>query len=351
MIPGDDILRVLIVGDDTARRAEVARHLDADEYVLIDASLESAQAEVQRQPPEILLILVPDGGGLDLLRALRAADASGRMYVIAVTSAHHPARMVSSAVAAGSHDVLCAPYAPQELRARVDVRRRLARWIAGRPRDVPAVEPVRPKVDDLRAWHYLGDVVADDLETMLGLPLCVTQGWPTFTATTQHATITMTMATDQLELCISIVADAAARQWLGATLLGDAAASEEALDDVMRELANLAGGALKRAARAEGPILSTGIPVDGRSLPRRESGARCWTLPVDAQTQLAVIGEIRHRANRRIPARGLVEGMVVVADVHNPMGILLLPSGTRLTTTTAERLSDLLDTTLVEVCG
>lgn len=346
-----EVLRIVIAGEHAPARAALGLHLRSDAHELVDASLETAHAEIQRQAPEILLLLLPDAGGLELLRTLRAADGSGRMYVIAVTAEHQPARMVTSAIAAGSHDVLCAPYTVEQLLACVDVRRRLGRWLATRPREVAPGDPAHPKVEELRAWHYLGDVIADDLETMLGRPLRITPGWPAFTDSLQLATITMTMATEQLELCVSIVADTATRQWLGASLLGDAAASDEALDDVMREMANLAGGALKRAARAEGPVLSTGIPVDRRSLPRRESGARCWTIPIDADTQLAVIGEVRHRANRRIPARGLIEGMVVVADVHNGLGTLLLPSGTRLTVTTAERLSALLDTALVEVSG
>ena len=148
---------------------------------------------------------------------------------------------------------------------------------------------------------------------------------------------------------ISIVADTPTRSWLGANLLGDPAASEEALDDVMREMANVAGGALKRAALIEGPVLTTGIPVDGRSLPARDSGARCWTVPIADGVSIAVIGEIRRRANRRIPAQRLSEGMIVVNDVHSDAGLLLLPAGTRLTSTTADNLRDLLDLAVIEV--
>ena len=64
-----------------------------------------------------------------------------------------------------------------------------------------------------------------------------------------------------------------------------------------------------------------------------------------------LIADARTRANRRVPARRLAEGMVVVKDVLNGAGVLLLPSGTRLTSTTAERLSRLLDQTLIDVCA
>jgi hypothetical protein len=41
--------------------------------------------------------------------------------------------------------------------------------------------------------------------------------------------------------------------------------------------------------------------------------------------------------------------MVLVTDVRNAAGVVLLPGGTRLTSTTAEKLRRLLDTTVVEV--
>jgi hypothetical protein len=66
---------------------------------------------------------------------------------------------------------------------------------------------------------------------------------------------------------------------------------------------------------------------------------------------IAIIGEVKRRVNRRVEARRLIEGMVVVTDVRNGGGVLLLPSGTRLTSTTAERLSNLLDHTLIDVAA
>jgi CheY-like chemotaxis protein len=342
-------MRVLIVGERQESRTQLASLLRADHDGVTDLDVEAAAAEVRHQAPHILLFLLPDTGGAEILRTLCAADKAGGMYVISVTAEHHAPRAISSAFAAGSHDVLSAPYCAQELRARVDVRRRLRRWMSTRIRVDAKAEPTQSVVTELRAWHYLGDVIADDLEAMLGRALMIEEGWPTFTDSIQLATISMTLAAEQLELCISIVADTTTRRWLGASLLGDVSAPEEALDDVMREIANVAGGALKRAALVEGPVLSTGIPVDGRSLPGRDSGARCWTIPLANGATIAVLGEVRHRANRRIPARRLIEGMVVVTDIHSHAGLLLLPSGTRLTSTTAERLSNLLDLTLIEV--
>jgi CheY-like chemotaxis protein len=344
------IVRILIVGEHAEARQRLAHMLQSDHREIVDAAIEGAAAEIRRQAPRVLLVLLPDVGTPELLRTLSAADKAGGMYVVGVTAEHHQPRMISSAIAAGAHDVLCPPYAAQELSACVDVERRLRRWMSTRMRVIDAnAVPTTSVLNDLRAWNYLGDVIADDFESMFNHPLVVVEGWPTFTESIQLAAISMTLAAEQLELCVSIVADSATRRWLGERLLGDSAASELALDDVMRELANIAGGALKRAAGAEGPVLAAGIPIDGRSLPGRDTGARCWTIPLEGSAVLAVIGEVRRRANRRIPATRLTEGMVVVGNVCNSAGVLLLLSGTRLTSTTVARLSNMLDTTLIEV--
>jgi hypothetical protein len=166
----------------------------------------------------------------------------------------------------------------------------------------------------------------------------------------QLATIPMTHPSAQLDLCVSIGADLHARRWLGIAMLGDETASDEVLRDIMRELANIAGGALKRAVQHEQTTLITGLPLDS-DLTLCGPGARYWEIETEDGGVIGLVADVRRRPNRRLPARRLIEGMVVVSDVCNGTGVLLLPSGTRLTSTTAERLSRLLDQTLVEVCA
>jgi hypothetical protein len=47
-------------------------------------------------------------------------------------------------------------------------------------------------------------------------------------------------------------------------------------------------------------------------------------------------------ADQRVPASSLAEGMVLVHDVRNEGGILLAPAGSRLTSTTAAKLAQML---------
>lgn len=343
--------RILVAGGGEGARQRLSSLLRIGDRIVIEATLDNAESEIRRETPDVLLALLPDSGGPSLLRTLVAADPVGGMYVIAVTSDGHHPRLVASAVAAGSHDVLCAPFTDHELRMRVDAQRRLARWMSSRNSRDPASPTASSPLTDLRAWHYLGDLVADDFEATFGRAVNIEERWPTFTATSRLAAISMTLPTEQLELCISVVADPSVRCWLGETLLGAPDTTADMLDDILRELANVAGGALKRAVSVEGPILTTGIPANGRSMPTSGSGSRCWTVDLDDGVALAVIAEVYRRTSRRVSARRLVEGMVVASDVRNQAGVLLLPSGTRLTLTTAQRLSHILDTELVEVAS
>ncbi|HEY4244458.1 MAG TPA: hypothetical protein VGM88_31810 [Kofleriaceae bacterium] len=308
-----------------------------------------AEAAVRGKLPDVLLYFVPESDGPAQLRALRGADPDGGMYVISVIGVEHHPRLLSSMVAAGSHDLLRMPYCAEELLVRANVQARLRSWMSAHAAGgTKARDP--QGIRDSRVLKFLGDVVTDDLETMLGRPLQLTESRPASLGTrTRLAMIPMTLASEQVELCISIVTDVEARKWIGANVLGDPDVTDDVLDDVLREMVNIAGGAVKRAILPEGIVLSTGLPIDGQEPIEYSSSTRSWRIALEDSVALTVIAEVRSRANRRIPASGLSEGMVVVGDLHSQTGTLLLPAGTRLTATTAERLGRLLDEFLVEV--
>ena len=295
--------------------------------------LDQARAEValRTRPPEVLIVWLPIGIGE--LRSLCGADTSHSTYVIAVVPEDLPPRAISSAVAAGCHDVLHAPFTDEELCARVEVVERL------RGLHLAAKPPQPRTIENARAWHFLGDVVANDLEQMVGQKVRVSRRASIESPAVRIASIPMVLATVGLELSIALVADRETCRWLGDNLLCESEPTTEMLDDVLREMANVAGGAVKRAMLPEGLVLSTGIPVGGDPgvMPANHT-RQAWQVVLGEGVSLAVIAEIRARPNRRVPARGLIEGMVLVDDVKNAAGLLLLPAGTRLTETTAERL-------------
>ncbi|HEY4244454.1 MAG TPA: hypothetical protein VGM88_31790 [Kofleriaceae bacterium] len=341
-------MKIAIIDNPGARREQAARLFREGGHSVEEYEHSQAEVAIRTKPPQILLFAVPESDGPALLRTLCAADATGGMYVVSIVGEHHADRMASSIVAAGSHDVLCAPYSEEELRLRVDVHTRMRGWSPP-----PAAATPKPpcSLRDARAWQFLGDIVADDLEAMLGRPLRLTERSATAPATaTRLAMIPMILASEYLELCISIgAADPATLTWLRTHVLGDPGAADAMVGDMLREMANVAGGAVKRAIVPEGIALSTGIPVDGGGTTDYGTSARTWRVELEGTAALTVIAHIRTRANRRVPARVLCEGMVVIGDVRNAAGMLLLPAGTRLTSTTADRLGKLLDSSLIEV--
>jgi len=206
----------------------------------------------------------------------------------------------------------------------------------------------RPALEEgqmsMAVWQSLGDLAAADLSTMAGHPFRVSKAWPKrFTHHLRSAMIPMSLAGDELEARISVVVDAITLRWVKSALLGNANASADAVDDALRELANTAGGAVKRAALAENVVLTTGIPTSTDNASSHFEQHSCWTLaPEGSDCFVAVVGEIRQRANQRVAASQLTEGMVLAHDVRNESGILLVPAGSRLTSTSAIKLSALL---------
>jgi hypothetical protein len=282
---------------------------------------------------DVLLV----GPGVDL------RHVSPSTYVIGVVDAD-----ISAALASGYHDVLHSSFDDDELWARVDVLDRLAGW----PLAPVGSRPSQRTIDAARAWRFLGDVVTADLQQLFERRIEISQRMP-MSPPIRVATIPMVLARDHIELAISIVADRDACDWLATTLLGDANANEAAIDDVLRELANVAGGSLKRGVLPEGLVLSTGIPVGGDARFAEElnvgASVRSWCLALDDGVSLTVIADVRARPNRHVPASRLCEGMVLVDDVRNCEGAILFAGGTRLTASGADHLGRLLGVTLVEV--
>jgi hypothetical protein len=152
----------------------------------------------------------------------------------------------------------------------------------------------------------------------------------------------MSLVHEGVELMVSVAADPSTQAWLARALLQNPAPGEAALNDVMRELASTAGGALKRMALQEQVTMTTGLPVNVSAVaPAGENTIAFGLHTLHAAHQkatLALAAEVQKRVNRQVKASELREGMVVVHDVRSPSGVLLVTAGSRLTRTTAERL-------------
>jgi DNA-binding response OmpR family regulator len=337
------MLRIVLLNDKRSERESMVRALPQESYRVEAVSDEqSALAAIAREAPQVVIFGVPAKGGPDLVRRLRGADSSGQAYQLALIEAVPAGKEISNLVAAGVHDFMRRPVIDCELLERVNAPARLIRWAQSVVK--PAVFDFSSTLDmtKLRAWRGLGALVAEDLAQMAGQAFSASEGWPQrFTEDYRSATIPMSLAGDQLEVRVSVVADARMLAWLRESLLGDPSANDEATDDALRELANTAGGAIKRAALCENVALTTGLPVnEAVEFPGKH---QCWSLSLDAERgSIALVAEIRKRENQRIPASKLIEGMILAHDVRSEGGILLVPAGSRLTSTSAVKLAQML---------
>ena len=337
-------MRVILLNDRRAERDAMIRALPQDTYrVEAMADEAAALAAIAREAPQVVIFSVPSKGGHDLARRLRGGENAAEAYLLAVVEATPPSKELSNLITAGVHDFMRRPFADAELIERVKAPERLLRWSRSVSKPCAFDFSAALDVASLRSWRTLGPLVAQDLGEMAGHPFSVVTGWPAhINADALSASIPMSLAGDQLELRLSIIADAPALVWIRETLLGDPSANTDATRDALRELANTAGGALKRAALAESITLTTGLPCDD-SVSRFPGKHLCWTLKLEGGDGcLAVVGEIRSRSNERISAAQLTEGMVLAHDIRNEGGVLLVPAGSRLTATSATRLATML---------
>lgn len=336
-------MRILLLNERRVEREAMVRALPQAYHVEATSDEPAAIAAITRVAPQVIVVSIPAKGGPDLIRRLHGADASGQTYVVALLEAAPSGREIGELIAAGAHDIMRRPVIDGELRERVSAPPRLLRWAHSVTRPGAFDFSAALDLTKLKVWKSLGCVVAEDLCRLAGQRFSVVEGWPKqLSSGRRSATIPMSLAHDQLEVRVSIVIDSLSSTWICAALIGDSAAKTEAIDDALRELTNTAAGAIKRAALAETVVLTTGLPMSD-AVPAVPAEHACWALNLDGNLgSLALVVELKNRRNERVAASDLAEGMVLVNDVRNEAGILLVPAGSRLTTTSATKLAQML---------
>jgi DNA-binding response OmpR family regulator len=94
----------------------------------VDAFADVETALAGTESPDLVLadVMLPGRGGLDLLRILRAAEATARIPVVLLT-ARAGTESITEGLALGADDYLVKPFVPTELLARVRVHAELHR--------------------------------------------------------------------------------------------------------------------------------------------------------------------------------------------------------------------------------
>jgi CheY-like chemotaxis protein len=344
-----NVLRALVVDDDRTERMSTERALSGAGYRTEGAvDGRAGLAAIEKSMPDVIVIDAVMSGmsGAEFVRRVRNANGSKYPYIVMVSERSTGAD-IAAAFAVGVDDFARKPVIIEELVARVDGVKRL-RTLAARLAERSTVLDWSEGINltKLKAWTQLDASIAEDLASMFGQSLKVVNDDSGFKGATIGAEIPMSLAAENLEVRICVAFGEASLRRAAAMLMGETF-PEEALGDVVREIANVSGGAFKRLAQNDGFVLTTGLPadIDPRTFGAKSPQAvRKWHADLGGASPVSVgfQVEVRDRANELVVVSGLREGMVLARDLLNPSGALLLTAGTRMTSASITRIGQLL---------
>ena len=140
--------QILIIEDDKGLNQGLCKALKTEERQLISCfTLKSGREQLDCQMPDLILLdlNLPDGNGLELLKALR--EQSGRPAVILLT-ANDTDEDVVKGLEMGAYDYITKPFSLAILRARVNTQLRKAH------RAADTAWEIGPYVFDFAAQHF-----------------------------------------------------------------------------------------------------------------------------------------------------------------------------------------------------
>ena len=331
-------LRALMIGSDVALRSAVETLLASAGYAVESAAdARTGLAMLERSPPDVLVVDASLQGAcaMGVVRRARFVETSAHMYVV-VLSKGGPELV--NAFESGADDVVKKPIARDELVARVDGVKRTRSLLAGSNHKIPCASDVA-RITSTRAWAQLDAAIAADLGTMLGEVPCIASDAGIHGASI-GAEIPLSLPSENLEVRLRVAFDAKHLQQVGNAMTNDRL-DAESLRDVAREIANVAGGALKRQLQREGIVLTIGLPVDLDLTDApigMDPSVRRWRADLLRGPFAEFEVDTRVRSNEMVSLGTMCEGMVLARSIRSPSGALLLAAGTRMTTSAIERL-------------
>jgi len=168
------------------------------------------------------------------------------------------------------------------------------------------------------------------------------------------ATVSLTDVEHELKIDLTFFAPATSARAIAAAFCGDASlVDDDVIRDVLLELTNCGMGAVKSAFLSDGYKFAGSTPkarVFGSidALIKDVEAKRVLTYRSETSFVHCVVA-VRRTPRVKIKAGSLREGMVVAVDVTSDAGTLIVPAGTRLTETSAERIRRLLPKADVEL--
>ena len=161
-------MRILIAEDDGTSRAMLAAILVKNGYEVIE-TINGAEALSALQLPDaprlaILDRLMPEIDGLEVIRRVRAQQTTNAPYLVILTSMGAKSDIIAG-LDAGANDYLTKPFDPGELRARIEVGRRLVETqnalIESRSMLAAKVQELRQALDQIKTLRGIVPICAN----------------------------------------------------------------------------------------------------------------------------------------------------------------------------------------------
>ncbi len=350
-------MKVLLLEDVRSEREISARLLTAARHeVAIAADNKEAFEALRAHKVDVVILDLgfAGGKGLEVLKSIRSQESTGHVYIIAQGGKSF-ATDIHAAFLAGADDFLRKPITREELLVRVEGPTRILKWAKPVSGTGGVVHDLDTAFDPttMRTWREAATLLSTELGDMVGqaVSVDVDQARPAWAI---GAAIPLSFVQEQAEMRVTVGIDPSSQIGAGDLFLGMPDAGPELLRDAVREIANTLAGAVKRNALTDGLELTVGLPMDMSERPVAPAGAAAsWVMRIgDKEVRLLVDISVVQQKNNRVPVGQLKEGMVLRQDLKNEFGALLIPAGTRLTATTAARISKLMgDRYVVEVAN
>jgi DNA-binding response OmpR family regulator len=300
--------------------------------------------------------MMPEVDGIELARELKRGGTG--IYVVLVSALSIPDAK-SHALQAGAHEFFSKPLVAAKL---VDAIA-LALSTRAAPRPVaPAVAatagpPLAPStstdehpIGRTAAWSTLHETLQKVAGELLQVKTAVTPIANPPPDATLRCILPLVDSEHQMEMHVRVECNKESAVELARLMLGEGQDDAATLQDLVSEFANVAAGALKTAFIPQGFSFTLGLAAKSQAQSASPYGiARAIAIRADRLVIFVSVG-VQPRNAQRVPSGRLTEGMVLAENLYTGNGALVLPTGTRLTSSVTGRIHKMFRDRAILVC-
>ena len=343
--------RVLLAEDDKVSAMIVSRGLEKAGFsVTVVDDGQAAEEKLASEPFDVFVTewMMPGRDGIDVVRRLRAR-ASGEqaaLLVVVITALGIPAAR-AHALAAGADAFLAKPFAAATLSKILS---------AAQPAATGNVTPMTGShaITRLPVWDVLDESTCAVIGETLNTEVSLTSGPAANDSIAYAVACAMTDAEHQLEFTLLLTASSASVGEVGRLMLDDASA--DVGESAIGERTNIVAGRLKDNFRGDGYHFNLAVYAEADQAKR---DALQGLSLASAKTSILVAGcaelsahfFVRQNGVTEISGDELFEGVVLAEDLIDALGAMILPAGTRLTSSGIKRVQDHVQNRRVKICN